>query len=106
MSINNANTNPNNMFQSPSAANNIGGVPRLAPSPIAQQPQHQVNTNGNGVGMNGMNVGLPMNAGQQMDVNMLYQKVLELSEVLKDNREKTQGIVTGAEELAVGDVNS
>lgn len=48
-----------------------------------------------------MNVGMPMNAGQQMDVNLLYQKVVELSEVLKENREKTQGIVLGAEELAV-----
>lgn len=54
--------------------------------------------------MNGMNVGVPMSAGQQMDVNMLYQKVVELSEVLKDNREKTQGIVAGAEELAVSAV--
>ena len=101
MSTNNVNANPNNMFQSPGPANNIGGVPRLAPSPIAQQPQHQINSNGNGVVMNGMNVGVPMSAGQQMDVNMLYQKVVELSEVLKDNREKTQGIVAGAEELAV-----
>ena len=42
-----------------------------------------------------------MIAGQQMDVNFLYQKVVELSEVLKDNREKTQAIITSAEELAV-----
>lgn len=53
--------------------------------------------------MNGMNLSMPMNAGHQMDVNMLYQKVLELSEVLKENREQTQGIVAGAEELAVSD---
>lgn len=51
--------------------------------------------------MNGLNLSMPMNAGHQMDVNMLYQKILELSEVLKENREKTQGIVAGAEELAV-----
>lgn len=51
--------------------------------------------------MNGLNLSMPMNAGHQMDVNMLYQKVLELSEVLRENREKTQGIVAGAEELAV-----
>ncbi|KAL9600208.1 MAG: hypothetical protein Q9219_003351 [cf. Caloplaca sp. 3 TL-2023] len=61
-------------------------------------PSQQVN--GNGGPMSGMNLSMPMNAGHQMDVNMLYQKVLELSEVLKENREKTQGIVTGAEELA------
>jgi len=43
----------------------------------------------------------PMNAGQQMDVNFLWQKVLELSEVLRENRERTRGVVEGAEELAV-----
>ena len=42
-----------------------------------------------------------MGAGQQMDVNFLYQKVVELSEILKENREKTAGIVAGAEALAV-----
>lgn len=42
-----------------------------------------------------------MIAGQQMDVNFLYQKVVELSEVLRDNREKTQAIIASAEELAV-----
>ena len=49
---------------------------------------------------NGMG-GLPMNAGQQMDVNMLYQKIMELSEALRENRERTQGIIAGAEELAI-----
>lgn len=44
---------------------------------------------------------MPVMAGQQMDVNMLYQKILELSEALKVNREKTQGIVNGAKDLAV-----
>lgn len=68
---------------------------------MAPQPPLQVNGNGNGTGITGVNVGIPMNAGQQMDVNMLYQKVMELSEVLRENREKTQGIVAGAEELAV-----
>ena len=48
-----------------------------------------------------MGVGMPVNAGQQMDVNMVYQKLLDLSEVLRENRERTQGIVAGAEELAV-----
>ena len=72
-------------------------VPRLAPSPITQQQQQQINGNGNGAGMNG----LPIAAGQQADVNYLFQKVVELSEVLKENREKTAGIIAGAEELAV-----
>ena len=59
--------------------------------------QQQQQANGNGSAMNGM----PIMAGQQMDVNLLYQKVMELSEVLKENRDKTQGIVIGAEDLAV-----
>ncbi|KAL8687768.1 MAG: hypothetical protein Q9218_006155 [Villophora microphyllina] len=77
--------NSNNLF--PSFLDNTSRAPQ------AQQ-------NGNGGPMNGMNLSMPMNAGHQMDVNMLYQKVLELSEVLRENREKTKGIVTGAEELA------
>ncbi|KAL8708062.1 MAG: hypothetical protein Q9220_006994 [cf. Caloplaca sp. 1 TL-2023] len=65
----------------------------------SRPPQSQ-QVNGNGGPMNGMSLSMPMNAGHQMDVNMLYQKILELSEVLKENRDKTQGIVAGAEELA------
>ena len=85
--------NPNS-----SNANNA----RLAPSPIAnsQQPSNGT-TNGVGGGMNGAGM-LPMNAGAQMDVNLLYQRVLELSEQLRENREETQGILRGAKELAVG----
>ena len=93
MSLNNF----SNMF--PPEPANQASVPRLAPSPMQAQQ-----ANGNGAGMNGMNVGMPMSAGQQMDVNLLYQKVVELSEVLKENREKTAGIVAGAEELAVSAV--
>lgn len=79
--------------------------PRLAPSPMANSSQQQPQVNGGGVngaggGMNGVGM-LPMNAGAHMDVNMLYQKVLELSEQLRANREQTAGIVRGAEELAV-----
>ena len=70
--------------------------PRPNPVPMSQQQQAN-NVNGNGAAMNG----LPMIAGQQMDVNFLYQKVIELSEVLRENRERTQGIIAGAEELAV-----
>lgn len=91
-----------NMFppvaENPGSQNNLAGAPRLAPSPM---PAQQLQANGNGAAMNGMNVGMPMSAGQQMDVNLLMQKVLELSEVLKENREKTAGIIAGAEDLAV-----
>lgn len=108
MALNNINPPPNNIhpnfLESPVAGNNATNnvMPRLIASPLSQQPQHQINNNnGNGIGMNGLNMGLPMNAGHQMDVNMLYRKVVELSEVLRENREKTQGIISGAEELAV-----
>lgn len=59
-------------------------------------------SNGNAAGpaTNGI-ASLTANRGQ-MDINMLYQKLLELSDVLQDNREKTQGIVASAEEYAVG----
>ena len=86
-------------MESPSAPTNPNTLPpRLAPSPITSPQQAQGNVNGNNVAA--MN-GLPIGAGQQMDVNFLFQKVVELSEVLKENREKTAGIVAGAEELAV-----
>lgn len=109
MALNNNNQAPNNIhpnfLESPVAGSNATNnvMPRLIASPLSQQPQHQItnNSNGNGVGMNGLNMGMPMNAGHQMDVNMLYQKVVELSEVLKENREKTQGIISSAEDLAV-----
>ncbi|KAL9628217.1 MAG: hypothetical protein Q9204_006030 [Flavoplaca sp. TL-2023a] len=78
--------NSNNLF--PSFLDNNSRPP----------PPQQVN--GNGGPMNGMNLNMPMNAGHQMDVNMLYQKILELSEMLRENREQTQAIVAGAEELA------
>ena len=92
-----ANNFPSFLDTSPGTSNS-GNASRLAPSPVAQQQQQQQqNNNGNGAGMNGM----PMAAGQQADVNFLFQKLVELSEVLKENREKTAGIIAGAEELAV-----
>lgn len=90
-----ANNFPSFLDTSPGSGSS-GNASRLAPSPVAQQQQQQ-NNNGNGAGMNGM----PMAAGQQADVNFLFQKLVELSEVLKENREKTAGIIAGAEELAV-----
>ena len=86
-----------NSSPSANSNNSNNGHLRLSPSSLSSPQPNQ--SNGNGVA-NGLN-GLPINAGQQMDVNFLYQKVLELSEVLRENRERTQGIVNGAEELAV-----
>lgn len=51
--------------------------------------------------MPGMNGNIPMNAGHQMDLQHLYDMVLELSDVLKNNREMTKNIVTSAEDLMV-----
>ncbi|KAL2833100.1 hypothetical protein BJY01DRAFT_253662 [Aspergillus pseudoustus] len=74
---------------------NMSSVPRQAlPSPIATPPP-QVN----GAGMVGMNGGVPMNAGHQMDLRHLFDMVLELSEVLKNNRDMTKSIVSSAEEI-------
>ena len=91
--------NSNNSF--PSYLDNASsGMQRQAPSAMSQQQANNNAANGGGA-LNGVGIGMPMNAGQQMDMNYLYQKLTELGAVLKDNREKTQGIVASAEELAV-----
>jgi methylthioribose-1-phosphate isomerase len=60
---------------------------------------------GAGAGAGGMgaamNASMTMNAGHQMDLHHLYEMVLELSEVLKNNREITKNIVSSAEEVMV-----
>ncbi|KAI2790983.1 hypothetical protein POX_c03836 [Penicillium oxalicum] len=71
----------------------MGSMPRPPPSPAYPHPTPQVN--GGGPGASGM----PMNAGHQMDLHHLYEMVLELSEVLKNNREVTKSIVSSAEEI-------
>lgn len=68
---------------------------------IAQRSTRRANgMNGASGAMNGAS-NLPIHAGQQMDLNFIYTKVLELSDQLKANREQTQGLIAGAEELAV-----
>lgn len=76
---------------------NMAGVPRQSMSPAMLHTPGQAN----GGGMAGMNGGIPMNAGHQMDLHQLYDMVLELSEVLKNNREMTKSIVTSADEIMV-----
>ena len=70
----------------------------------AQTANGSATPQSNGIGpagaMNGMG-GMPMHAGQQMDLNFIYAKVIELSDQLKENREQTQGLVARAEQLAV-----
>ncbi|KAJ6145751.1 hypothetical protein N7470_009646 [Penicillium chermesinum] len=68
----------------------MSGNPPRACSPGSQT---------NGAGMAAMNGAMPLNAGHQMDLHHLYDMVLELSEVLKNNREVTKNIVTSAEEI-------
>ncbi|KAF7597632.1 hypothetical protein BBP40_000110 [Aspergillus hancockii] len=79
----------------PSSTPNMANVPRQSMSPAMPHAPGQVN----GAGMAGMNGGIPMNAGHQMDLHHLYDMVLELSEVLKNNREMTKSIVTSAEDI-------
>ncbi|KKK12691.1 hypothetical protein P175DRAFT_0474229 [Aspergillus ochraceoroseus IBT 24754] len=100
MSLNNSGNNPGaGMFpsytdSSPSPSN-LAAVPRQPISaPIPHTP-----TQVNGAGMAGMNGGVPTNAGHQMDLRHLYDMVLELSDVLKNNREVTKSIVSSAEEI-------
>ena len=81
----------------------FGGV-AMQRSPSSSSMASQSNGNGaNGVAppMTQMSAAMPVNAGQQMDMNALYQKIVELSEILEKNREQTRGIVASAEELAV-----
>lgn len=77
---------------------NTANMPRQTPSPSAQHGLGQVNGGG---GIAGMNVGMPMNAGHQMDLNHLYEMVVELSDVLKNNREMTRSIIGSAEDIMV-----
>ncbi len=89
-----------NMF--PAFLDNSPGPTRQSPSPMAQHQVNNAQVNGAGMNcMNGMNVALPMNAGHQMDLNVLFNQVEELSQLLRENREKTQAIIASAEELAV-----
>ncbi|KAL4880874.1 hypothetical protein BJY04DRAFT_218713 [Aspergillus karnatakaensis] len=102
MSLNNSGSNAGSgMFSnysenSAAGPSNMSGVPRQPiPTPIATPPPPQVN----GAGMAGMNGGVPMNAGHQMDLRHLFDMVLELSDVLKNNRDMTKSIVSSAEDI-------
>lgn len=76
---------------------NMGSVPRQSMSPALSHPSAQVN----GGGMGSFAPGMSMNAGHQMDLHHLYDMVLELSDVLKNNREVTKNIVSSAEDIMV-----
>lgn len=86
--------------ESSTGAMNIPNIPpRQTPSP---SPSHNsVTTQINGGGMGAMGAAIPMNAGHQMDLHHLYEMVVELSDVLKNNRDVTKNIVANAEEIVV-----
>jgi hypothetical protein len=97
MAINSNANMYSNFLENSTSSTNLAALPRQAPSPTTQHQPNQAN----GGAMAGMNVGMPMNAGQQMDLNHLYEKVQELSDVLRTNREKTKVIIKSAEEVMV-----
>jgi len=74
----------------------VGSMSRQSMSPALPHPTAQVN--GGGIGP-ALGAGMPLNAGHQMDLRHLYDMVLELADVLKNNREVTKNIVTSAEEI-------
>ena len=90
-----------------------GGMNRPNSVVVPMNAQQQQNNGGviNGAaaaGANGNNGYASMaaiNASQQMDVNFIYEKLKELGDVVQNNRTKAQGIINGAEELAVSCYN-
>ncbi|KAJ5682452.1 hypothetical protein N7462_005617 [Penicillium macrosclerotiorum] len=84
---------------------NLGGIPRQSLTSGIPHSSSQVNgsgapsATGSASGLGAMNGNMSMNAGHQMDLHHLYDMVLELSEVLKNNREVTKSIVSSAEEI-------
>ena len=89
----NANASPNaSGMSSPNRSGSTTPTPTGSPA------------GGNGVAAAGIippGPNIPQNAGHPMDLNHLYSMVLELSDVLRNNRDMTRGIIRGAEELMV-----
>ncbi|KAJ5127009.1 hypothetical protein N7448_007788 [Penicillium atrosanguineum] len=83
-------------LDSGSPSPSVGSMSRQSMSPALSHPTAQVNGGGMGAALA---AGMPMNAGHQMDLHHLYDMVLELADVLKNNREVTKNIVTSAEEI-------
>lgn len=83
-------------FDNSSPNPNMANVPRQPISPALPHPSAQANGSNMGAAMN---AGMAMNAGHQMDLHHLYEMVLELSEVLRNNREVTKNIVSSAEDI-------
>ncbi|KAF2269822.1 hypothetical protein CC78DRAFT_539746 [Lojkania enalia] len=81
-------------------------MPRQAPSPSPSQTSHQGAVHQpNGIG-GGAQSSIPMvnglaSGGQQTDLNHLWSVVQQLSQVLEENRQQTQGIVNGVQAIQV-----
>ncbi|OAL69766.1 hypothetical protein A7D00_5805 [Trichophyton violaceum] len=89
-----------NLFDSNNTANASGNSAGMsAPRHSNSAPPSPAMMNGTPA-MPAMNASFPMNAGHQMDLNHLYAMVNELSEVLKNNRDLTSGIIKSAEDIA------
>ncbi|KAF3482542.1 uncharacterized protein GIQ15_05301 [Arthroderma uncinatum] len=89
-----------NFFDSSNASNAAGNPPAMsAPRHTNSAPASPAMHNG-APAMPAMNASFPMNAGHQMDLNHLYAMVNELSDVLKNNRDLTSGIIKSAEDIA------
>ena len=86
---------------SPGSGMFSGYVDNNVPRQSMASPVPHASGQVNGGAMPGMNAGVPMNAGHQMDLQHLYDMVLELSDVLKNNRDMTKSIVSSAEDLMV-----
>ncbi|CAG8090390.1 unnamed protein product [Penicillium olsonii] len=90
-------TGPGGYYENTSGAVNMANMPsRQTPSPSPSQSSGASQING---GMGAMGAGIPMNAGHQMDLHHLYEMVMELSDVLRNNRDVTKNIVANAEEI-------
>lgn len=99
----NANTSTASSGASPAFSalyeNNQSSMPRSGQGiPPAGSAASQ---NGVPGGMTGLTAGMPMNAGQEMDLNYVYQMITELSDVLAHNRDTTRNIIRASEEIAV-----
>lgn len=79
---------------SPSDPSGAGN--RATPSPTTPATAQ---VNGNGV--NTANYMAPLPIGHQQDINYLFTQLQELANVLKDNRERVNGLTLQAEQIAV-----
>ncbi|KAI9729446.1 MAG: hypothetical protein M1834_006827 [Cirrosporium novae-zelandiae] len=80
------------------SSNNLAGMPRQSPSVVSSQAAQM---NGLAALTGGMSLGMPMNAGQASDMQIVYNMVGELSELLKKSRDKTANVMRLYQDLRV-----